>query len=93
MYDSIHHFDPLNQLFLSFRPSFTLQEQIFDSKSSIRNYFFGDYLIQGMLSTCLIIWKQNHIWPLKMQLNVQSTPLLNIQITLDGLAEDETTSF
>ena len=41
MYDSIHHFDPLNKLFLSFRPSFTLQEQIFDSKSSIRNYFFG----------------------------------------------------
>ena len=40
MYDSIHHFDPLNKLFLSFRPSFTLQEQIFDSKSSIRNFFF-----------------------------------------------------
>ena len=39
MYDSIHHFDLLNKLFLSFRPSFTLQEQIFDSKSSIRNFF------------------------------------------------------
>ena len=40
MYDSIHHFNPLNKFFLSFRSSFTLQEQIFDSKSSIRNYFF-----------------------------------------------------
>ena len=40
MHDSIHHFDPLNKLFSLFRHSFTLQEQIFDSKSSIRNYFF-----------------------------------------------------
>ena len=71
MYDSIHHFDPLNKLFLSFRPSFTLQEQIFDSKSSIRNYFFGDYLIQRMLTICLIIWKHKDIWPLKMYSNGQ----------------------
>ena len=41
MYDSIYHFDPLNKLFLSFNPSFTLGEQSFDIKSSIRNHFFG----------------------------------------------------